>query len=832
MLRPIFSPMAVRAGTLAIVTLLGTVWLTSRADDVIILPDGFMIQGKAVKENNPFGYGFDVISDGPKIVVFSSHTKKGAKIEKDIVRPDYVAYRRQFPGTRGFRAPSFGEMKTTDFDENWRRVVKIKHSAGNYHEVKQMITFLDPYTCSVSSTSHNWRLAFHTKELEPDLVKRLINSHPELIEEEGKPDPVKRLAKATFFKDTGWLKMAQDELDQAREDIPGAWPPEQAEELEKLRQEIDLAETRLILNDLEAFLEAGRYRFVENFLQDYTPRAANQTENNRLAVIKAKVETVQPRYQEMLGLLGRLIRAQSGLSERDAHSAAASTAIWIGAPKGKENPKAEALLPAAMTIFHELHPDNAERIELFGNLAKQSEQRQAQGLEPSTKPEELFALAVTGWLKGKNGAEPNVRVAVQCWKTRTMATEYLANDSGNVRSGLLKDYMEDDPLEADELSQVISLLPPPFPEDITQPLGKEADPEEALVPGVFSRTAGRAGDGVEPVEYWLRLPPEYHHGRSYPLMIVLTHRSISPEQMVGLLSFYADKFGYAVAAPKWTNQFTGGYDWTGNEHRLVTAVHRDLLRRFQIDSDKVFLFGFGDGADFAMDVGCSHPDLFAGLVLMGPNSHPDIMMHYWSNTQKLPVYVATGEMAGSSAPNLRKVFEKWMPRGFPALMTMYRGRGIEWYSQEIPRIFDWMGRKTRARGTASLRLNSPTFEPWHIGRNSDNRFYWVGTNEVQPRHMMPFGMFSKGWVPAYIKADIRNGNEIVVNTRGLRDVTIWLERDMIDWSRPVKVILNGQNPIGYKPRVMEPDIAVMFEELYRMGDRKMLFMGRLDFPTP
>ena len=233
-----------------------------------------------------------------------------------------------------------------------------------------------------------------------------------------------------------------------------------------------------------------------------------------------------------------------------------------------------------------------------------------------------------------------------------------------------------------------------------------------------------------------------------------------------------------------------------------------------------------------MDMGCGHPDLFAGVVVLGPTPNSDLFMHYWTNAQKLPFYVVSGEMAGASAPNLRKVFERWMPRGFPALMTQYKGRGVEWYSQEIPRIFDWFSRKTRTRGTASLRLNSATFEPWNIGRETDNRFYWVGTTEVQRRHLIATSGFGKGWVPASIAADLRAGNEIVLRTLGLKTVVVWLERDMIDWTRPVRVVLNGQPPIRYVPKVMQPDIALMFEELYRTGDRKMLFLGRLEFATP
>ena len=81
-------------------------------------------------------------------------------------------------------------------------------------------------------------------------------------------------------------------------------------------------------------------------------------------------------------------------------------------------------------------------------------------------------------------------------------------------------------------------------------------------------------------------------------------------------------------------------------------------------------------------------------------------------------------------------------------------------------------------------------------------------------------------------ADISQGNKIYVRGFGVRNVVIWLERNMIDWTRPVYVNVNGQTPYGYRPHVMEPDLHLMFEKLYRDHDRKMLFMGRLEFDVP
>ena len=67
---------------------------------------------------------------------------------------------------------------------------------------------------------------------------------------------------------------------------------------------------------------------------------------------------------------------------------------------------------------------------------------------------------------------------------------------------------------------------------------------------------------------------------------------------------------------------------------------------------------------------------------------------------------------------------------------------------------------------------------------------------------------------------------------GVKKFVVWLERDLIDWSKPVNVTVNGIKPRGYTPRVLEPDLHLMFEELYRTGDRKMLYLGKIEIEGP
>ena len=93
--------------------------------------------------------------------------------------------------------------------------------------------------------------------------------------------------------------------------------------------------------------------------------------------------------------------------------------------------------------------------------------------------------------------------------------------------------------------------------------------------------------------------------------------------------------------PDWAAQVGKVWKWRGEDHGLATEVLRDTVRHCTVDNDRVFLLGVGSGATMAMDVGASHPDLFAGVIAVGPTPHPWVYRYYYKNAQKLPSVLAS-----------------------------------------------------------------------------------------------------------------------------------------------------------------------------------------------
>jgi len=436
-------------------------------------------------------------------------------------------------------------------------------------------------------------------------------------------------------------------------------------------------------------------------------------------------------------------------------------------------------------------------------------------------------------LMGKNGANNDPVSASKVWNTRAMVTAYLNERAINARAAVLRKYNQStDVLGPDEIAQIVSLLPPIDAENLTKRRGKPVDPKQSGAPDVFKMESGALPDDLEGVAYYVRLPREYHHGRSYPLVVAIQDPAVPAAAMIGYLAAECDRHGYILVSPEWAMAFGDkSFDYTGKDHRVITSTIRDASRKFNVDQDRVFAFGYGQGGTFALDLAMSRPDQFAGVATMGAAPVQQFYREYAKNAQKLAVYSVTGELAPGT-DGLRKVYQNWLPYGYYSILSVYKGRGAEWYAAEVPTVFDWMNRKKRVRGLDSLRMDGNRFDAWHTFREGDNRFYWVGVSDLMPGNTLTAKKAERPDNPpiaASFSADIINGKTVVVKTnRGVKKVTVWLERGMVDWGKKVEFSIDS-GVEKLKPIEVKPDLELMLEELYRTGDRKMLFFAKFEF---
>src|SRR5262249_52418549 len=159
---------------------------------------------------------------------------------------------------------------------------------------------------------------------------------------------------------------------------------------------------------------------------------------------------------------------------------------------------------------------------------------------------------------------------------------------------------------------------------------------------------------------------EYHPSRTYPVLIILHATAEGAKDMLTRWRTLAARHGYVLVAPAWGPGLRTTYQYSAKEHALVLDTIRDLRRRFNIDSDRVFLYGRGEGGRMAFDVGLSHPDQFAGV--MPQNAAPEYFCApYWPNAQYLNFYVIEGDFNGSNPRLNREIFKEWIRWQYPCI---------------------------------------------------------------------------------------------------------------------------------------------------------------------
>ena len=778
------------------------------AGDLIFLKDGFVLEGQVKRESVaefdkqsgemliiPKGFSF-YVDDNPRRVYFS-HTLVG-DTQKRLLAEEIRLINKNTPMILGARSLlTVGGLEAVvqagDWNEKWERSYRFRSPRGVV-PVTQRMGFLTPHFARVDATSRfAWSACYLTRELGPEAVLGLLLNHPEL-KDKAELKPAERAARrfklCDFLAQAGWYNQAEVEFNRLAQDIP-----DQKERVEAAIKALGRIRSREQAEEIKRLHLAGQYENVLARIKEFPAKEADDKVLAQLADLKSECTTFQVKVSQAGRYLDELAQEVGG---------------------GRR----QAFLDMAAAIKAELSPETLPRLEAFLGQAAQAE-RLRKEKQQTASAGELLALAVSGWLLGSPSAETNVDRALRLWAARDLVLAYQREPADAPKGQLAVDYLarKDAAVPVDEIVQLIRTLPPPAA-------------EEKIETRVTEMKAG--GQGGQGPTYLLKLPPEYRHGRSYPVLVVLHDAEEKPRDMLNRWSQLAADNGYILIAPAW-QQGLGGYGYTEGEHNSVLLALRDLRRRFHVDSDRIFLFGLGQGANMAYDVGLSHPDQFAGVMPM--SGVPEMFaLRYWRNAQYLPFYVVVGDHAGDPNKKTRDYFQTWVLRGFPTLWVQYKGRGMEWFGGEQSNIMDWMRNKKRAfplhqLGTAG---NGGAFgTEFSTMRQSDNRFYWLSTNSVLARCLNSPVKWNNQVPCAMLTAKIdTTSNDIFVRASGVKQLSIAIGRNsrgdnMIDFDKPVTVRIDLAP--AWVNRKIVPNLKTMLEDLHRTGDRQRLQLARLDF---
>jgi len=148
----------------------------------------------------------------------------------------------------------------------------------------------------------------------------------------------------------------------------------------------------------------------------------------------------------------------------------------------------------------------------------------------------------------------------------------------------------------------------------------------------------------EKLQYMLILPAEYSPNTHQWPMILFLHGSSGRGHNLDLVKSYGPPliaeqqadFPFVVIAP----QCPEGEYWT-TKADILAALLDDILKRYQIDQDRVYLTGTSMGGNGTWNLACQHPEYFAAIAPMA--ARPTIPDVWQKRFVSMPIWAFHGE---------------------------------------------------------------------------------------------------------------------------------------------------------------------------------------------
>jgi len=764
--------------------MMGLVCSSTCRSGEVILKSGFVIPGRPISVPGITGKVAAQIAQGPvppspsyymvsdnirRYFVHRRNLKPGPEgVNASDEISKYVTFRIKplLKRTGGTPVSIGGFLASTPWDEYGHRRVTLGTSSSPEH-IHLAITLIHPHFLKVESTSHRWEFGIHPAQVSPSLLRQIIHSAIDT------DNPDRRLDVVLYFLQAGIFSGAREELAEIEQRFP------------ELKGRV--ADMQQQLNDLygsDAIAEVNRRRAVGQHEIAYNVAKRITREDLSAVTLRAAQEVVDD-YERALE---RITQARTLLG------------VLQGELKGAD---AQKFAPIRAVINDELNYDSLPRLEPF--LQTQ--------IDDSLAPSEKLALACSGWVVGPTHAVTKLNEALALWESRFLVVEYLrpATDYGD-RKGLLDALTLVEGASVENVSRMVPYLPLPI--DLATTLPMQTDPNLPSEAKVFQVEIPET-DTDPASAYAVQLPPGYTPTRSYPLLIVLRAEGRSLETTLDLwagsnpYNGVGQKNGYIVIAPEYTTEDARYYEYTPFSHDAVIAALNDVRRRFQVDSDRVYLAGNGMGGDASLDIGMAHPDLWAGIVSFTSRIDKGAL-NGMNNSPLPPLYMVGGARDRDCLDKNDSSLTRLMQRGNDVVYCEYEDRGFESYAEEIPRIFDWMSLYRRDRQVKEWELN--------IIRSSDARVAFCEATNL-PDFVMSPNTWDKFPRRLSFEFKIRPGNSIEVR-RGGSNGTVWLSPDLIRFDETVRVSLRSATKFNEIPR---PSLEDLLDDLRERGDRQLLY---------
>lgn len=248
-------------------------------------------------------------------------------------------------------------------------------------------------------------------------------------------------------------------------------------------------------------------------------------------------------------------------------------------------------------------------------------------------------------------------------------------------------------------------------------------------------------------------------------------------------------------------------DWNMWHQAHVDFLFEEIIRTavalLHVNPDKVYIMGYSAGGDGAFQLAPRMADHWAAAAMMAghpDNAHPD-------NLRNIGFSIWMGEQDGAYDRN--KHAAQWR-----ILLDSCRRHDLKGYPHEVhivPGKGHWMERQdTLALDYLDSFVRNPLPEKivWRQDDVIRPAFYWLSVPAETAK-------------PGNRVVAERSGNTITILENDYPELTIWLNDQMVDLDRPIRIIDRGGRELfsGMVPRT----IGHLVRSMRDRGDRAYLF---------
>lgn len=401
----------------------------------------------------------------------------------------------------------------------------------------------------------------------------------------------------------------------------------------------------------------------------------------------------------------------------------------------------------------------------------------------------------------------------------------------------------------------------PSADELYRKLRQPHSPRTHTLPGRYQPAWLTFADSLE-VPYFIQLPAHFDAQKAYPMVVVL-HGAVGQQPTFIEVadtthSFFGQSFmnqaseSGLIAVFPYSNR---RYNWMmpDDGFNIVPEVVREVKKMYNIDDSRVYVTGHSNGATGAFSYLMKQPGLFAGFS--GINNRPQVRTGgtFFRNAKNRSFY------------NVATDYDYYFPfEGHRSIQDFAKKWQINWQNIEIE------GHRTHGylistKDTAAREVYRQLFadmltkkrDPfqnqlyWECDDLKHGRCDWLAINALDTLSApadwhQPLNFQVSGWRNVYDPAVVKDStsqafvfprksgavsasyrqNQFILKTSRVGSVTIYLSPEMVDLTRPIKVVVNNKTVFNAKVNM---DKELMLNGYTKEADHQAVWVNRLTF---